>query len=250
MNKVIIVILTYFPLVSFASDVTFERLDSNVNLSLVTGTVGNYYNYGMGINASIIRDNLWGSVNLSGVTNLQTTLLNVVHPQRISNNISMSGKVGYVLNSYNNLIFIPYIGVGFDSSNMTFYTDSSEPLFNYSDVNLNIIGGIKPELALSKILKLSMDTNIILEEQKTIVPNTETTLAHSDLLNYYLNITPALQINPYKNLNIELFYQYSTALTNNQITHNVIYQGYSSASIINSTLKAQNMLGINIGLLF
>jgi hypothetical protein len=228
----------------------FERFDSNVNLNLVASAVGDYYNYGIGINASILRDNLWGSINLSGVTNLQTAHLNVVQPQRISNNISMSGKVGYALNSYNNLIFIPYIGVGFDSSNMTFYTDNSEPIFNYSDVNLNIMGGIKPELALSKTLKLSVDTNITLEQQKTIVPNTETTLAHSDLLNSYLNITPALQINPYEKLNIELFYQYSTALTNDQITHNIIYQGYSSASIINSTLKPQNMIGINIGLLF
>ena len=236
------------PLASFASDQEFERFDSNANLNLFVGNVGSYYNSGAGVNASILTDSLWGSINVVGLEYFQPSGFNP-QPERISSGMNASGKVGYAFDVYDNFILIPYFGIGFDSSSTTFHTNS-EPLFNYSNLNFDFIGGVKPEYAYSKFLKFSMDTNITFEQQQVITPNTDTTLAHSELQNNYLITTPAIQITPYKRLNIELFYQYSVALSNDQVPYDIINQGYSSATLINSVLQPQNMLGVNIGLLF
>ena len=192
---------------------------------------------------------LYGDLSLQSSSSLQTDGLANVQPSRISGSNNINAKFGFSLLVEDDLNFIPYVGAGYNSYSMTFHTDS-QPIFNTSANNINLMFGIIPEKSYGNWLKLSLDTNIINAQQELVVPNSLDTLAHCNIQNNYLTTTPAIQFNPFSNFSIEAYYQYVIPLSSNGISDDVENQGYSSATIINSTIGPQDILGLKIGILF
>lgn len=242
-----LICIPIYPVVTYAMDdnTIFSRLDNNTNFNLSFENGTSNSDITAGLNASILSRNIWYSIAANGVlTNTSNG-----EPSQGYAGFALGGKVGYSFVVADNFNFIPYFGAGLSNYAVSAHTDS-QAIFDYSFSNIDLMAGVKPEFAISNSVKLSLDTNFIYRQEAQVVPNTLTTQTHADLYNNYITTAPAIQWNPIGNFNVEIYYLFPIALTNNTPADNVINQGYSSQAIGNSAQLLDNTVGINLGWLF
>lgn len=151
-----------------ANQTVFERLDSSVSLNGGVGVSGNYYNAIGGLEANILAHNIWGSITVNGLSNLQTNGLPVAQPERMSSGLALTGKIGYSIVVADVLNIIPYVGLGYNASTSTYHVNS-QPILNSNENNIEFAVGVKPELAHGSWIKLSIDSNVTQEYQELAV---------------------------------------------------------------------------------
>ncbi len=215
----------------------FVKFDNNVSAGLALGSNGIFNNLAPMLSGTLLQKNFWLNVEVMGTINYQAT---ATDPSRISSGMDISAKLGYSI-IIGDVNLIPYIGISYANTTNELHYDSS-PIFTYNQSDMSFSIGLKPELALGNKVKLSLDSSITSSSQSEILPNSLTTLNHSQYQSYYLTITPAIQITPISHLNLEVFYQVNSVLNSNGGTStDVLNNGYSSyQQILSSSAKCTN----------
>jgi hypothetical protein len=210
----------------------FSRLDNSINLSVGYGQFqegSQFTSIIPGVNASILTSsNIWASLNVLGSSSYQSSAENI---GQISSGYALYGKVGYGFILSKNWIIIPYGGIGYLNTSQSIH-ENSLPQYEYNARDFSMMAGIKPEYAISKSFKISLDMNISSDNYGEIY-NTQDNqyLSHHYSSAVFINTSPAIQWNIFSNLNVGVYYQFSNMLSGTQANQN-------------------NQIGMSIGYLF